>query len=43
VLCAGDQDQIRRARQALTETRRHLYRILAQDAEARAGEPEQDA
>jgi hypothetical protein len=37
VIHAGDEDQTRRAREALTETRRTLYRILAQDGESQPG------
>jgi DNA-binding PadR family transcriptional regulator len=37
VVHAGDEDQTRRAREALTETRRTLYRILAQDGESQPG------
>jgi DNA-binding PadR family transcriptional regulator len=37
VVGAGNEDQMRRAREALTETRRRLYRILAEDDEPAAG------
>jgi DNA-binding PadR family transcriptional regulator len=38
VVHAGDEDQVRRAREALNETRRKLYRILAEDEGARDGD-----
>jgi DNA-binding PadR family transcriptional regulator len=38
VVGAGNEDQMRRAREALTETRRTLYRILAEDEAPPAGD-----
>ena len=43
VVGAGNEDQMRRAREALTETRRRLYRILAEDDEPAAGDRGADA
>ncbi len=43
VVGAGNEDQMRRAREALTETRRRLYRILAEDDAPAAGERGADA
>jgi DNA-binding PadR family transcriptional regulator len=37
VVHAGDEDQIQRAREVLTDARRTLYRILAQDEDVRSG------
>ena len=37
VVGAGNEDQMRRAREALAETRRTLYRILAEDDAAGGG------
>ena len=43
VVGAGNEDQMRRAREALTETRRRLYRILAEDDAPGADERGADA
>jgi DNA-binding PadR family transcriptional regulator len=43
VVHAGDEDQIARARDTLAETRRRLYRILAEDDDASATSRETDA
>ncbi|MGZ4185755.1 MAG: PadR family transcriptional regulator [Solirubrobacteraceae bacterium] len=43
VVHAGDEEQIGRARDTLTETRRRLYRILAEDEDAPATSREPDA
>jgi DNA-binding PadR family transcriptional regulator len=43
VVHAGDEDQIARARDTLADTRRRLYRILAEDDDASATSRETDA
>ena len=43
VVHAGNEEQIERARQALNETRRTLYRILAEDDDPRSGDDQPDA
>jgi DNA-binding PadR family transcriptional regulator len=43
VVHAGDEDQIRRAREVLNDARRTLYRILAQDEDPRPGTEGGDA
>jgi DNA-binding PadR family transcriptional regulator len=43
VVGAGNEDQLRRAREALIETRRRLYRILADDDHAESDQGGADA
>jgi DNA-binding PadR family transcriptional regulator len=43
VVHAGDEDQIQRAREVLNDARRTLYRILAEDEDARPGTDGGDA
>jgi hypothetical protein len=43
VVKAGDEEQIGRARDTLADTRRRLYRILAEDEAAPATSREPDA
>jgi hypothetical protein len=43
VVQAGDEEQISRARDTLADTRRRLYRILAEDDDTEATSREPDA
>ena len=39
----GDEDQVRRAGEILTDARRSLYRLLAEDDQSDAGKDEADS